>query len=410
MKILGGSYRETCEVPESDVVVGSGLRAAGAVAEAATPTLHTAVDPAFQVDVEMAAGGLHVDLDCVERDESVEFHYFTPISRPTTGGSGAFAGPLRVEGDAVLAFGMVEGGERSVDCRRLVLDPQRPGDPSSLDLAPYRYDQLALVCNSHEIRALGSTADPVEAAVDARARYGADVVVVKRGALGATIVTAEITHVGPHPTMSVWPIGSGDVFAGAFAGCWGNGGDAVEAARVASTAAAWWCGTGMMTVPAEVLDGGAPPHPEVADDELKVLRPPRVYLAAPFFDLPQRWLVEFARHSLVGLGAEVFSPLHDVGSGGDEVATADLDGLRGCNAVLALVDGWDAGTVYECGWASRAGIPVIAFGADTSGEDAKMLVGDGAEMHSDLSSAVYRSIWAAAGMRLTPGRHPAVPA
>ncbi len=163
-----------------------------------------------------------------------------------------------------------------------------------------------------------------------------------------------------------------------------------------------------MTVPAEVLNGGAPPHPEIAADELKVLRAPRVYLAAPFFDLPQRWLVELARHSLMGLGAEVFSPLHNVGSGGDEVAAADLDGLRGCSAVLALVDGWDAGTVYECGWASREGIPVIAFGADTSGEDAKMLVGDGAEMHSDLSSAVYRSIWAAAGMELTPGRHRAI--
>lgn len=39
-----------------------------------------------------------------------------------------------------------------------------------------------------------------------------------------------------------------------------------------------------------------------------------------------------------------------------------------------------------------------------------MLVGDGAELHSDLSSAVYRSIWAAAGMELEPGRHSAVPA
>ena len=134
-------------------------------------------------------------------------------------------------------------------------------------------------------------------------------------------------------------------------------------------------------------------------------REPRVYLAGPFFDLPQRWLVEFAKRSLVGLGAEVFSPLHDVGTGGDEVAAADLEGLSGCGAVLALVDGWDAGTVFECGWASRAGIPVIAFAADPSSEEAKMLVGDGAEMHSDLSSAVYRSIWAAAGMELKPGRY-----
>ena len=317
------------------------------------------------------------------------------MSNPTVDGPGAAAEALRVEGDAVLAFGMVEAGERSVDCSRLVVDPQRPRDLSRLDLDPYGYGQLALVCNSNEIQALGGVADPVEAAVAARARYGADVVVVKRGAVGATIVTAGVTHVGPHPTMSVWPIGSGDVFAGAFAHCWGGGADAVEAARAASAAAAWWCGTRAMTVPAEILDGGPPQHPEVAADEMKVPPTPRVYLAGPFFDLPQRWLVERVRSSLVGLGAEVFSPYHDVGPGGDEVAAADLEGLRDCGAVLALADGWDAGTLYECGWASRGHIPIIAFGANSSSEAAKMLVGDGAEMHSDLSTAVYRSIWAA---------------
>ena len=410
MKVLGGAYRETCEVPESDEVMGSGLRAAGAVAAAATPTLHTAVDDALQADVEAVAGGLHVRLDSVERDQPVGFRYFTPLSNPTIDGPGATAEALRVEGDAVLAFGMVEGGVRSVGCSRLVVDPQRPRDLSGLDLSPYRYGQLALVCNSNEIRALSEVADPVEAAVTARARYGADVVVVKQGAVGATIVTADITNVGPHPTMSVWPIGSGDVFAGAFTLRWGGGVDAVEAARSASAATAWWCATKAMPVPAEILDGRAPQHPEVAADELKVASTPRVYLAGPFFDLPQRWLIERARSSLVGLGAEVFSPFHDVGPGGDEVAAADLEGLRGCGAVLALVDGWDAGTLYECGWASRARIPVVAFGANPSSEGAKMLVGDGAELHSDLSTAVYRSIWAAAGMELEPGRYADVPA
>lgn len=409
MKILGGSYRETCEVPESDVVAGSGLRAAGAVAAVATPTLHTAVDDVLQVDIEAVAGGLHVRLDRVERDQPVGFRYFTPMSNPTIDGPGATAEALRVEGDAVLAFGMVEAGEHSVDCSRLIVDPQRPRDLSSLDLGSYRYDQLALVCNSNEILALDGATDPVEAAVAARARYDADVVVVKRGAVGATIVTADVTHVGPHPTMSVWPIGSGDVFAGAFAHCWGGGADAVEAARTASAAAAWWCGTKVMTVPAEILDGGSPRHPEVAANELGVSPTPRVYLAGPFFDLPQRWLVERVRSSLAGLGAEVFSPFHDVGPGGDEVAVADLEGLRDCGAVLALADGWDAGTLYECGWASRGRIPIIAFGANPWSEAAKMLVGDGAEMHSDLSTAVYRSIWAAAGMTLTPGRYPAAP-
>ncbi|MDE0579042.1 MAG: PfkB family carbohydrate kinase [bacterium] len=410
MKILGGSYRETCEVPESEEVAGSGLRAAGAIAAAATPTLHTAIDGALQDAVEIVAGGLGVDLDWVGRDETVGFRYFTPLSNPTIDGPSAGADAMRVEGDTVLAFGMVEAGERSVDCKRLVIDPQRPRDLSRLDLDGYRCDQLALVCNSNEILALSGATDLVEAADAARGCYRADVVVVKRGAVGAMIVTNDVTHVGPHPTTSVWPIGSGDVFAGAFARCWGSGVDAVEAARAASAAAAWWCGTKSPTVPAEILDGGPPQHSTVAAVELKVSPAPKVYLAGPFFDLPQRWLVELARNSLLGLGAEVFSPFHDVGPGGDEVAAADLEGLGDCGAVLALTDGWDAGTLYECGWASRADIPIIAFGANPQSEGAKMLVGDGAEIHGDFSTAVYRSIWAAAGMELTPDRYPIEPA
>lgn len=406
MRVLGGAYREICEVPNSEVVAGSGLRAAGAVAAATTPTLHTAVDDALRIDVETVAGGLRVHLDSVARDQSVGFRYFTPMSNPTIDGPGAVAETMRVEDESVLAFGMVEDGVRSVTCGRLVVDPQRPRDLTGLDLGGFTYDRLALVCNTNEIRAIGGTADPVEAAVAARGHYGAEVVVVKRGAVGATIVTDAVAHVGPHPTMTVWPIGSGDVFAGAFAHCWTGGADPVEASRVASAAAAWWCGTGAMTVPARVLEGAAPSHPAVSAAELLVSGTPKVYLAGPFFDLAQRWLVELARRSLIGLGAEVFSPLHDVGIGGDEVAAADLEGLRGCGAVLALSDGWDAGTVYECGWASREGIPVVAFGANASSEAAKMLIGDGAEMHSDFSTAVYRSIWAAAGMELKPGRYP----
>lgn len=406
MKILGGSYRETCEEPKSEEVAGSGLRAAGAIAAVATPTLHTAVDDALQGTVETVAGGLGVSLDWVGRDETVGFRYFTPLSSPTIDGPSAGADTLRVEGDTVLAFGMVEAGERSVDCKRLVVDPQRPRDLTGLDLDRCRRDQLALVCNSNEIQALSGITDLVRAADATRVNYDADVVVVKRGAVGAMIVTNDVTHVGPHPTTSVWPIGSGDVFAGAFAHCWGGGASAVEAARAASAAAAWWCGTKAPTVPAEILDGGPPQHSTVAAVELKVPPAPRVYLAGPFFNLPQRWLVELARDSLLGLGAEVFSPFHDVGPGGDEVAPADLEGLGECGAALALTDGWDAGTLYECGWASRADIPIIAFGANAQSEGAKMLVGDGAEMHSDFSTAVYRSIWAAAGMELRPDRYP----
>ena len=106
----------------------------------------------------------------------------------------------------------------------------------------------------------------------------------------------------------------------------------------------------------------------------------------------------------MGLGSTVFSPLHNVGTGGDEVAAMDLAGLEGCNAVFALLDGWDSGTVYEVGWAHRHGLPVVGFRNSPDDPGTKMLVGSGAEIHDDLASALYRVVWAGQGHPLIAGR------
>jgi hypothetical protein len=236
--------------------------------------------------------------------------------------------------------------------------------------------------------------------------YGAEVVVVKDSCRGCLVVTRDAApiRVSPHPTPSVWPLGSGDVFAAGFAYAWGIGADPAEAARVASNSAAWWCGTGVKEVPASIL-GGAP----VADalngvsPELRISEAlPTLYLAAPFFTLAERWLVELCRDVLTDLGVIVFSPLHDVGAGGVEVAMQDLDGLKKSDAVLALLDGDDPGTLYEAGWAHGHSLPIVCFSNQASSSGAKMLVGTGAEIHPDLSTALYRAVWAAYGLQLTP--------
>lgn len=398
MKIVGGVYDERCEIPSYEGLAGSGLRAAGAIAASTDLVLHTAVDDASAADARTVAGGLGVHMSYVTRDQPVGFQYFTPMSNPSINGPSAVADPLEAENDVVLQFGLIENATVKVACRNLIVDPQRPRDLTGLDLSNADYERLAIVCNASEARALGDNADPVEAAHAVRARYNATVVVVKLGAVGAAVVDDDVVRIGAHPTAKVFPIGSGDVFAGAFARSWGSGATPVEAARAASASAAWWCGTGSPTVPTEVLDGGMPRAATVAPEPLTTDLLPTIYLAGPFFDLGQRWLVELVRTSLRSLGGKVFSPLHDVGLGGDEVAVADLRGLHEAQAVLALVDGWDPGTIYECGCAAEAGIPVIAFGHQFESEAAKMLVGNGAELHADLSSAVYRAVWAAIGM------------
>lgn len=166
--------------------------------------------------------------------------------------------------------------------------------------------------------------------------------------------------------------------------------DAVEAARVASRAAAGWCSN-----PRDDYEIGL--AQELDLEELDPSKEARVYLASPFFTLSQRWLVHLARDVLRGLGAEVFSPLHDVGAGGIEVAEQDLVGLRECSSVFAVIDGSDPGTVFEAGYATAMRIPVVCYAEQRETDVWKMLAGTGAEFHPDLSSALYRAAWA--GMR-----------
>jgi nucleoside 2-deoxyribosyltransferase len=122
-----------------------------------------------------------------------------------------------------------------------------------------------------------------------------------------------------------------------------------------------------------------------------------VYLAAPFFTLSQQWLVELCKAACEELGAEVFSPLHDVGAGGPAVAALDLDGLASCSVVLALLDESDPGTWIEVGWARSRNKPVIGYCEPQAEEQTKMAKGLGVEVHADLSTALYRAIWAGMG-------------
>ncbi|MDT7571085.1 MAG: hypothetical protein QOE05_1259 [Actinomycetota bacterium] len=409
MIVVGGTYAESVTVPaHHDDASGSGMRAASALGPGAA-ALVTAIDDATADVAASAAAVLGVDRTIVERDQPVGFRYFTPVGDPSIDGPGAsHSRALAADDETVLVFGMVEHGPREVRARRLVVDPQRPRDLVGLDLTGLSGDRLAIVANAREAAALAGGALPAaQAAVLLLSQ--ADTVVVKDSARGCVVATRESpdpVRIGPFPTPTVWPLGSGDVFAAAFAHALDDGADAVEAARTASAAAAWWCGTRTTVVPPSVLAGGSLKGllPGVSDELVPPDQAPKVYLAAPFFTLADRWLVETCRSVLAGLGAHVFSPLHDVGPGGDEVAAPDLAGLDASDAVLALLDGWDPGTVYETGWAHRSGLPVVGHINSPGHDGTKMLVGTGAEIHSDLSSALYRAVWAGQGNPLSPGR------
>lgn len=383
--MIGGTYREQCTRPLVSRLAGSGVRAATVLGALGEPVrLVTAVEDEALAEASAVTRPYGVRLEPTTRPGSVAFGYFTPLDRPRISRYDALDPSLVATDDLVVAFGMI-GATWTAEAERLVVDLQHSGLDQGW--ARSRSRHKALLLNSREARNLTGEPDPARALDALLALSGADVVVVKRGTRGAMVAAGgNRIDVPAHETPTVAPIGSGDAFTAGFAKVWGTGdADPVEAARFASRTAAAYVAAGGVPTPAAV----EAPGPTVSDEH------GTVYLAAPFFDLGQRWLVQHVYEAMLDLSVDVFSPLHAVGHGGDDVAEKDLAGLRGCRSVLALLDDADPGTLYETGWANANGIPVVGYSQDPALHAWTMLRGTGAEVHDDLSTAVYRAAWAA---------------
>lgn len=403
MRIVGGSYLETVVVPDSREWAGSGLRAAAALAsKESRPKLDTALDDQSFEEVDLVRGALGVDWNPVPRTEPVGFRYVTPISSPSIDGPNSqLMEPISSSDDLVLAFGLMEakGQLSGIEARVVVIDPQRPRDAEPLQLGGISAESIVIVANSSEVAGMGHGANLRQSAENIlKQQPQVTGVVTKRGASGCLVTSrrgTSVTHsaVGAHATSRVWPIGSGDVFSAGLAHGLDIGMDLVGAAEVGSASAAHWCSTRVHALPREILDGDLSQIPQAIAPLT-----PTVYLAAPFFSLGERWLVEVVRQELSSLGVDVWSPVHEVGPGGDEVAQQDLDGLRRSDAVIALLDRNDPGTVFEVGWAVRHNIPVVGYATTADVEGIKMMSGTAVELHRDLSTACYRAAWAGMGM------------
>jgi hypothetical protein len=400
VRIVGGIYDEVCLEPSRSQTVGSGLRAAVAVSRAATGlTLHSRASADQLKDAMSVAASTGFSLAATERAGSIAFSYVNPLATPSLDYyNRADVIEIRAEDDVVLAFGMIDARAR-ISGRRIIVDPQYPGIN---DIAPYfdypRDASLAIVGNEAEIRGLcpdgGLSLE--DCATTVLQRYGADVVVVKRGAIGVLIITSDgVERVGSCPIPRVWPMGSGDVFSGVFALGWGQLDlSPLEAARAASRATAASC-LDADQGPVQVVGADGSPLLSSAIQE-KLGASPAVYLAGPFFTLPQRWVVTLLRNALARLGARVFSPFHDVGHGPPKaVALRDLGGIDEADAILALVDGCDPGTLFEVGYAVAHGKPVTTFGENIRDPDLTMLAGGDVELCDDLATAAYRCVWSA---------------
>jgi Nucleoside 2-deoxyribosyltransferase/pfkB family carbohydrate kinase len=395
LHIAGGTYREICRFPEHRSIFGSGGRAAAAVSTMNPQvSLHTFVPSALQAEVTTQFDAFDFSTDFHSSPQLIAFRYLhglaTPVAEPPLS---LVAGNLQmtIVEDCVLRYGMVEG-EAVVHADCAVYDPQAPLDAKRFSVNGSTAKRLAYVVNSSEARLLTGEEDASAQIAWIHSNEGADAVVLKQGPYGATVSEGgTLTQVPCFKTDHVWPIGSGDVFSAVFAQFWAcQGQTAGDAAMKASLATAYYCEASSVPVPASALT--------MQRDALKPKGPgkPRIYLAGPFFTLAQRWLIDDLFETMQGLGAEVFSPVHHVGEGKPEVvAPADLAGIDASQVLLAVLDGLDAGTLVEVGYAIAKGVPVISFTQTEQDSDLTMLIGTGCVVERDLVTAVYKAMWTA---------------
>ncbi len=398
LAVVGGCYREVCLEPfDHDEFIGSGGRAAWVMrAFDRSCDLHACVDAHSVEDVTARCAALGISLHPYSVSSVPSFRYRHPLSRPriipTPGVLAPSVGLIDVRADVVLQFGMLET-HAVVHGRTVVYDPQSAFEPRPFATFGSSATRLAVIANEAETRNMlaGATAPVRELARDLRRSECAEVAVVKCGPHGAWIATGDgEARVACRTADRVWPIGSGDVFAAMFAVRWAaDGVSALDAAQDASCAVAHYVDTLAPPSREQLVSARRATPIETVD------APRQVYLAAPFFTMSERWLVDEVRACMPS-SVTVFSPLHEVGRGSwTAVAPLDLAAIDASDVVLAIANGGDPGTLVEIGYARAHGIPVIVLSEQLKEEDLVMVRGLGCVVTADLSSAVYHATWLA---------------
>lgn len=398
--VVGGVYRERCIHPHWNDVYGSAGRAALAIATLGRSViLHSYMsDEVFQIIKEKGSWQTEFDAMQVNIDRTVSFKYLHDLATPEISGVPDLPySRFIVSEERVVRFGMLEG-DAEVHAKWVVYDAQNASNPR-----PYRENgstagHLALVVNAREaVRMSGMpNSDPAQTAAVLAQQQMAEVVVIKMGPQGAFVWTAERSaQVPAFRTSHVWKIGSGDCFVAHFANAWmSEGRSPIEAAEIASNATAYYCDT--QGLPTRDALANSKFEPVQISQAISAGASRMIYLAGPFFDLSQIWMVQLARTTLLDMGLRVFSPYHDIGIGSAEsVVPKDLAGIRESDLVFAITDGLDAGTLYEIGYARAHNKPVVVYSERHSSESLKMMEGSGCTICSDYTSAIYSAMWEA---------------
>ena len=94
----------------------------------------------------------------------------------------------------------------------------------------------------------------------------------------------------------------------------------------------------------------------------------KIFLSGPFFNGEEVDRIDRTKHALEALGCEVYSTSHrnppiDLGSRAQKSRRFKLlcKEIEKSDGLFAVLDGRDAGSIWEMGYASALGKPVVAF-------------------------------------------------
>lgn len=389
LAIVGGTYIERCRFPLWEEVYGSGLRAACACANQRSVHFHTLAFSSVLPNLLAAKKALGFKVQVQDSPKTFGFDYLHPLSKPTVTliGVNAAAQPITVDSEHVLTFGMLEG-DPIVKGKYVVFDPQNPLAPRHFIENGSQAEHLALVMNAVEACTLTGIPDIRLAGLELLSCC--EVAVIKAGIQGAYVFWDQnCQQVSAYRTQRSFTIGSGDIFSAVFASLWtSQPASPLDAANQASLATAYYCDKTVLPLPSPLPQTFTPSAVSFSPET-------NIYLAAPFFTPAELWMVNEARTCLQQSGISVFSPFHDVGMNGtsESIATADIGALESADCVLAIVDGWDPGTIFEIGYARALNIPVVVVCTSQNSQRLLMLEGSGCEIVSDLASGIYRAAW-----------------
>lgn len=408
IKVIGGVYREYCAWPKNINLLGSAGRAALCLVQLSKQTsveLHSSFSENDVKPLTEKFAFTSCKIVNSPAEQTTEFFYDHPLATPSIYPNAAHFTELPVfrvtdyENDNVLLFGMYEKTP-VVSAKNVIYDPQNTHCPRLYSEKGAKAERLIYVLNRTELTLLFNRFNAEQITnLEIMASWllkqeDAYAIVVKCGSKGAFAYLADGTseRIPAYQTQVVSPIGSGDSFVAAFAHySLARDMDVFEASRLASIATAFYVQKGTMTVDTNLVSFAETLTPHKFDTKVERKR---VYLAGPFFNMGQMWLINQCKACLEEAGLDVFSPYHELGIGPAEVvAPEDVKAIEECDIVYALFDDHDPGTLFEIGYAIKANKPVVIYSEKSSDEHLKMYEGTGCLIERDFATSIYRVAW-----------------